>query len=199
VRAGRSTCRTDPGTRSRDAPLLTGQGRTTPDRRGPAVELGHSGIRAHRELLTDLGGFEVAAITDPRERLGRGSWSVHGPSHHRRGRIVRAGQGVVSFPNPALATAFRDAQVAAWAHCQGGTVSLAMPGQVPQTWSVYDVQDRDGMLSAVDTQDGGQGWQCQRALTVRNNVVVDVRSCGFTDTESAQAIAATIRDRVGPS
>jgi hypothetical protein len=105
-------------------------------------------------------------------------------------------QGVVSFPSPALATAFRDAQAAAWAHCQGGTVSLAMPGQDPLTWSVYDVQDRDGMLTAVDTQDGGQGWQCQRALTVRNNVVVDVRSCGFTDTESAQLIAATIRDRV---
>ena len=35
-----------------------------------------------------------------------------------------------------------------------------------------------GTLSATKTQLFGDGWTCQRALTVAKNVAVDVEACG---------------------
>lgn len=44
-------------------------------------------------------------------------------------------------------------------------------------WTVGAVTDDNGTLSTSQVQEGGDGWTCQRALTVRNNVAVDIVAC----------------------
>jgi hypothetical protein len=52
-------------------------------------------------------------------------------------------------------------------------------------------------VSTCDTQEGGNGWTCQRALTVRNNVAVDIATCGFSQSGSpAKDIAIQIAAKV---
>lgn len=41
-----------------------------------------------------------------------------------------------------------------------------------------DTHKVGGTLSTSKVQEASNGWACQRALTVRNNVVVDVATCG---------------------
>jgi PknH-like extracellular domain len=51
--------------------------------------------------------------------------------------------------------------------------------------------------SVSQVQEGGKGWGCQRALTVRNNVAIDAVTCAFTQAGSstvtiAEQIAAKV-------
>ncbi len=39
------------------------------------------------------------------------------------------------------------------------------------------VSNTNGTLSATKTQVFGDGWTCQRALTIAKNVAVDVEAC----------------------
>jgi hypothetical protein len=56
----------------------------------------------------------------------------------------------------------------------------------------------DGMLSTIATQENANtpGWACGRALTVRNNVVVDVNTCSAAPADSAVNIANQIAAKV---
>ena len=31
----------------------------------------------------------------------------------------------------------------------------------------------------TDTQEGGDGWGCQRVMSLANNVIVDIRACAY--------------------
>jgi translation initiation factor IF-2 len=57
------------------------------------------------------------------------------------------------------------------------------------------VANTDGLLSARITPEGGNGWNCQRALTVRNNVAVDVTGCSYRQGDFGINIARQIADR----
>jgi hypothetical protein len=64
---------------------------------------------------------------------------------------------------------------------------------VPAQWTVGDVANTDGMLSTSMVMEDGDGWGCGRALTVGNNVVVDVSTCSYNETSTpAVTIAANI-------
>ena len=52
-------------------------------------------------------------------------------------------------------------------------------------WAVQDVSDDNGMLSTHKIQEGGDGWSCQRALTVANNVSIDVMTCSYDQASDA--------------
>jgi hypothetical protein len=57
--------------------------------------------------------------------------------------------------------------------------------------------DNNGMLTASEVQEGGDGWTCQRALTVRNNLAIDIVTCAYTQngpsaTDIANQIAAKV-------
>ncbi len=54
-----------------------------------------------------------------------------------------------------------------------------------------------GTLSTSEVQEGGDGWSCQRALTVRNNIAIDVLACasplaGGSAVDIAEQIAAKV-------
>lgn len=103
---------------------------------------------------------------------------------------------VIDFPNPILANDFATKQAQAWARCDGRTLTANAPGEAPNTWSVGATTNHNGMLSVLFTQEGDPTWACQRALTARNNIVVDTRSCGIHRTDQALAIATKIADRI---
>nr|WP_144206587.1 sensor domain-containing protein [Mycobacterium tilburgii] len=76
--------------------------------------------------------------------------------------------------------------------------SDVVPGQPDTVWTVAGVADDNGMLSASEVQEGGDGWSCQRALTVRNNVAVDVVTCAYSQAGTpATDIAGRIAEEGG--
>jgi PknH-like protein len=58
------------------------------------------------------------------------------------------------------------------------------------------VSNTNGTLNARSTQDGANGWNCQRALTVRNNVGVDVAACSYNQGDFGINIAHQIANEV---
>lgn len=105
--------------------------------------------------------------------------------------------GAIYYPTAKAANDFVAKQAQAWPKCNGVTLHPD-PALNDGIWTVGTVANRGGMLSVISTQEGAEGWQCQRALTARNNVVIDVNSCGFNRTDQAIAIATRMADRVTP-
>ncbi|MEE6177288.1 sensor domain-containing protein [Mycobacterium sp. 050134] len=103
---------------------------------------------------------------------------------------------VVNFPTAQLAGDYATAQAQAWARCAGKSLTSTAAGEQPVTWTVGSTSNRDGTVSVLLTQEGAAGWGCQRAMAVRDNIVIDTRSCGFNRTDQAVAIATKIADRV---
>lgn len=66
-------------------------------------------------------------------------------------------------------------------------------------WDVGPVSNTNGTLSATETREGGQGWACQRALTVSNNVAIDITACGYDKADGAVNIARQIAGKVANS
>ena len=106
---------------------------------------------------------------------------------------------VINYPTAKAASDFAAHQAQAWARCSGATLHASAPEEPPSIWTVGTVSERDGMLSVTNIEEGGQGWACQRALTVRNNIVIDARSCGENRTDQAITAATRIAERVSAS
>ncbi|WP_172828881.1 serine/threonine-protein kinase PknH/PknJ [Mycobacterium sp. 1164966.3] len=86
---------------------------------------------------------------------------------------IKAGQAVVLLRSAHDASAFFTASAQQWPTCSKFAVTWEHHADL---YSVGPVSNANGMLSAnVDFGDGV--GRCQRALTVVNNVVVDVESC----------------------
>lgn len=110
----------------------------------------------------------------------------------------RVWQAVVAFPFAADAKDFYTKQVASWKTCDGRRVDqrdVDKPGE-PNEWTVGQASDAGGLLTVVDEEVGKPGWLCERALTARNNVVVDVRACGQDVRTEAGQIATEIAAKV---
>jgi serine/threonine kinase PknH len=84
-------------------------------------------------------------------------------------------QAVVSFPSAQNATSFFTASTQSWQACANRQFTLAANGNSQQQ-TVGPVSNTNGMLSATVTPANSPGV-CERALTVANNVAVDVTTC----------------------
>jgi serine/threonine kinase PknH len=84
-------------------------------------------------------------------------------------------QAVVSFPSAQDAASFFTASTQSWQSCSNRQFTLAANGN-SQEQTVGPVSNTDGMLSATVTPANSLGV-CERALTVVNNVAVDVTTC----------------------
>ena len=84
-----------------------------------------------------------------------------------------------------------------WSNCSKRRFSDVAPGQPDTVWTVAGITKDNGTLSTSEVQEGGDGWTCQRALTVRNNVAIDVVTCAFSLVgSSAIDIASQIAAKV---
>lgn len=93
-------------------------------------------------------------------------------------------QAVVAFPSAHDANAFYESSAQSWAACSKRRYSDVTPNQPDNVWTVSDITKDNGTLSATQIQEAGDGWTCQRALTVRNNVAIDVVACTFSQSSS---------------
>jgi serine/threonine protein kinase len=84
-------------------------------------------------------------------------------------------QAVVSFPSAQEAASFFTASTQSWQSCSNRQFTLAANGN-SQEQTVGPVSNTDGMLSATVTPANSLGV-CERALTVANNIAVDVTTC----------------------
>jgi len=103
-------------------------------------------------------------------------------------------QAVVLFPTAKQAQAFFEASAKQWPQCHDYTHT-----QSGSEWTAGAISNVEGVLSTVATQQnaGESAWQaCGRALTVANNVVVDVNTCSTDPKDSAVLIARQIAAKV---
>lgn len=109
-------------------------------------------------------------------------------------------QAVVSFPMPVDANAFYAKQVASWRTCNDRHLEERFTKDADSDdsfWKLGQAKDSNGMLTILATQDDSDsGWACERALTIRNNVAVDVQVCGDHVTDQAESVANTIAKKI---
>jgi PknH-like extracellular domain len=86
-------------------------------------------------------------------------------------------QAVVSFPSANDATRFFTASAQLWVPCANHQYRVVSPGKPDLIFVIGPVANTNGTLSTVDTLTGGKKWACQRALTVSNNIAIDVVAC----------------------
>lgn len=103
-------------------------------------------------------------------------------------------QAVVSFPSANDAARFFSASAQRWPACSNRQYhSINDPGQPDMVWTVGRVANISDTLSATRSTDG---WACQRALTVSNNVIIDVAACSGNPAQAAANIAHQIAAKV---
>jgi PknH-like extracellular domain len=100
-------------------------------------------------------------------------------------------QAVISFPSAHDASAFYDSSGPSWSACSNRRFSDVNPGKPDTVWTVAGITKDSGMLSTSQVQEGGDGWACQRALTARNNIAIDIVTCSFDPVGGAAIDIAT--------
>ena len=113
------------------------------------------------------------------------------PSTPRTGRCVGALvlQSVVAFPSVADAAAFFTASSKSWRACSNRRFTYTQPGPDP-VWTTAQVSNATGMLAISLVRDGVKHWVCQHALTVADEVAVEVQACGYNQTDPAAVTIA---------
>ena len=109
-----------------------------------------------------------------------------------------AEQSVVAFPNHDVATKFFAGSDEDWAPCADRRYNLKLREfNIDTLWTVGQVEITDGMLTTSMVMEDGDGWGCSRALTVANNVAIDVTACSYNRGGDAPVtIARGIADKL---
>jgi serine/threonine-protein kinase len=84
-------------------------------------------------------------------------------------------QAVVLFSSAQEASSFFTASTQSWQACSNRSFTISANGH-SQVQNVGPVSNTDGTLSATITPANSPGG-CERALTVANNVAIDVSGC----------------------
>lgn len=106
-------------------------------------------------------------------------------------------QAVVLFPTAAAATDFYTRSASGWAGCANREMTYDQQLAPDQLWTVGPVSTEADVLAVSRSQRSPQQWFCQRALSVRSNVAVDVEACSADGpTTAAAAMARAIGDRL---
>ncbi|CDO91332.1 hypothetical protein AWC29_06515 [Mycobacterium triplex] len=164
----------------------------TPD--AGSDDVAYSGVNTDRP---ECGEIQIPALESELEGTG---WVGIRTQSLQDPKVVEHldNSAAIYFTTATAASDFVAKQAAAWPKCNGATLRLLERGQPDSIWMASTVANRDGMLSIINTQEGAGGWQCQRAMTARNNIVIDVRSCGNNRTDQGLKIATRMADRVNP-
>jgi serine/threonine-protein kinase len=104
-------------------------------------------------------------------------------------------QAVVLFPSADKAKSFVQNSAEKWKGCAGKTVTVTNKSKTYR-WTFAQVQGGPPKVTLMDTQEGADGWECQRALSVANNVVVDINACGYHISDQGGQIADKILAKI---
>lgn len=103
---------------------------------------------------------------------------------------------VTTFSTAPAAAAFVTQQSITWAGCQAAPVVLDPNEEKPMTWTIQDVT-RQGDTLTANTSLRGADASCQRALTAKRNVVIDVTACSEDPANTAVTLTSMIAERIG--
>ncbi|MCV7100768.1 sensor domain-containing protein [Mycobacterium palustre] len=101
-------------------------------------------------------------------------------------------QAVVRLGDAGLTQQFFAKAKPRWAGCADRALTITQPGDDPAVWTFGTLTATDTSLSIVQTLSGGKGFACQRAMGVRNNIVIDTLWCGFDTANQAGDVVAKI-------
>jgi len=108
-------------------------------------------------------------------------------------------QGVVLFSSAQDADAFFTASAQQWPACANRQFTTTVAGKPDQLWTVGPISNTSGTLSATITRNVSTGWAweaCQRALTVANNVVIDVDACNLNPSDAPSDAAVSTAHQI---
>ena len=105
-------------------------------------------------------------------------------------------QGLVLFPSASQAAAFLASAVQQWTGCANRQFTYYKNGQSYATDNVGPVSNNGGILSATKIEEGANGWACQHALTVANNVAIDIMACSYNPANSGVQVAQQIKQNI---
>jgi hypothetical protein len=106
-------------------------------------------------------------------------------------------EAVVAYPSARDASAFYNSAVRGWPSCANRRFSDVTQSHPDVVWTVDAITNTNGTLSTSQVQEGGDVWTCQRALTVRNNIAIDIVACSYNQSGlPAIDIAAQIAAKV---
>lgn len=109
-------------------------------------------------------------------------------------------QAVAAFSDEAAAQHFYAQQLSAWQGCRLTDVTVSFPGGQPDEHATITiVSDTEGVASTVLLPAGAsehKDSECERAMAVRRNVVVDVRACGQNTITAGVMLVRAISDNI---
>jgi serine/threonine-protein kinase len=109
----------------------------------------------------------------------------------------KVAQAVASFPDPGAAKAFFDKESAAWSSCQSTHMTWSYGSNSAEVDVGVPAMIGDMMtLKLVATSSTLAGQQCERVMTLRGNVIVDVRACSPTIGSGGLSIASDIAAKI---
>lgn len=151
----------------------------------------------HANLLPNLNCLGVWGVGERAIYDGSGWTAI-------RGQVLRqpdtAGwdsmvvEAAVSFRSAGAAYAFFTASADRWSKCSNHRVNMTVKGQ-RTTWMFGALGRTDTDLTMHLIRNGGER-ACQRALSVTNNVVVDVAACSKAVGDQAVTIANKIQSKL---
>ena len=103
---------------------------------------------------------------------------------------------VVLFPSAHDADALFSASAQRWPDCSNRQYTFTLAGQPDEVWTVGPVSNTNGTLSDTQTTQAGNGFTCQRALTVTNNVAIDVAACSRNQPDFRSDSAVNIAQQI---
>jgi serine/threonine kinase PknH len=105
-------------------------------------------------------------------------------------------QAVVAFPTADKAKSFLQSSEDKWKTCVGQTVTVTNSSGKTYRWTFAPIQGSPPKISVRQTQEGADGWECEHAMSVANNVIADVNACGYHISDQASQIVDKIVDKV---
>jgi hypothetical protein len=112
-----------------------------------------------------------------------------GPEGGPRHALIQA---LVGFPDAEAAKQFFRQAEQRWSACSGRSAFVVRPGRPPIAWSFRDIETNDNTLTARQIPSFRDGYNCQRAMGLRNNVIIDTLWCGFGTTSQAAQVVGKI-------
>ena len=107
-------------------------------------------------------------------------------------------QAVTAFDRGLDASTFRQLQQRQWTACVVTGVSVRSPDGQQQSWTVSTPVTTAG-VNVIELRPPDGSAVCNRAMTVRGNVVIDVRQCSTTTPPNVVALVNTLAQRVPSS
>jgi serine/threonine kinase PknH len=104
-------------------------------------------------------------------------------------------QAAVAFPSADKAKAFLQTSADNWKACAGQTVTVSTKNHTYR-WTFAQPQGGPPKIVLMETQEGADGWECQRAMGVANNVIAEANACGYHITDQGGQITDKIIAKV---